>query len=83
LIIQGLIDVGGLHIGSAAVLGLDPKPIIDLGAVVADQLGAAAATRALVAAGWLHEGDLGVRGAPATIGATPGSRRRLTTTRRG
>jgi GrpB-like predicted nucleotidyltransferase (UPF0157 family) len=62
LIIQGLIDVGGLHIGSVAVLGLDPKPIIDLDAVVADQLGVAPATRALVAAGWLHEGDLGVRG---------------------
>lgn len=54
-----------VHIGSTAVPGLDAKPIIDLGVVVADQTAVAAAIDALAAAGWQHEGDLGVPGRDA------------------
>src|ERR1022692_2240101 len=54
-----------VHIGSTAVPGLGAKPIIDLGVVVADQAAVAAAIGALAAAGWQHEGDLGVPGRDA------------------
>ena len=53
------------HIGSTVVPGLDAKPIIDLGVVVADQAAVAAAIGVLAAAGWQHEGDLGVPGRDA------------------
>lgn len=51
-----------VHIGSTAVPGLDAKPIIDLDVVVPEQAVAPAAIGALAAAGWQHEGDLGVPG---------------------
>jgi len=54
-----------VHVGSTAVPGLDAKPIIDLGVVVADQAAVAAAIGALAAAGWQHEGALGVPGRDA------------------
>jgi GrpB-like predicted nucleotidyltransferase (UPF0157 family) len=54
-----------VHIGSTAVPGLDAKPIIDLDVVVADQVAVAGAISALAAAGWQHEGDLGVPGREA------------------
>jgi GrpB-like predicted nucleotidyltransferase (UPF0157 family) len=54
-----------VHIGSTAVPGLGAKPIIDLDVVVADQAAVAAAIGALAAAGWQHEGDLGVPGRDA------------------
>jgi GrpB-like predicted nucleotidyltransferase (UPF0157 family) len=54
-----------VHIGSTAVSGLAAKPIIDLDAVVADRAGVAAAIGALTAAGWRHEGDLGIPGRDA------------------
>jgi GrpB-like predicted nucleotidyltransferase (UPF0157 family) len=54
-----------VHIGSTAVPGLAAKPIIDLDAVLADLSGVAAATGALAAAGWQHEGDLGIPGREA------------------
>ena len=53
------------HIGSTAVPGLVAKPIIDLDVVVTDQDAAAAAIDALTAAGWQHEGDLGITGRAA------------------
>lgn len=55
------------HVGSTAVPGLDAKPIIDLDAVVADDAAAAAAVRALTAAGWQHQGDLGITGREAFL----------------
>jgi GrpB-like predicted nucleotidyltransferase (UPF0157 family) len=54
-----------VHIGSTAVPGLDAKPIIDLDAVVADQAAVAVVIDALAAAGWQHQGDLGVPGRDA------------------
>lgn len=53
------------HIGSTAVPGLAAKPVIDLDVVVADQAAEAVAIDALTAAGWQHEGDLGIAGRAA------------------
>jgi GrpB-like predicted nucleotidyltransferase (UPF0157 family) len=55
------------HVGSTAVPGLDAKPIIDLDVVVPDDAAAAAAVRALAAAGWRHQGDLGITGREAFL----------------
>jgi len=55
------------HVGSTAVPGLDAKPIIDLDVVVPDRAAAAAAITALAAAGWQHQGDLGVKGREAFL----------------
>lgn len=54
-----------IHVGSTAVPGLAAKPIIDLDVVVPERSLAAAAIAALAAAGWRHEGDLGVPGREA------------------
>ena len=53
------------HVGSTAVPGLDAKPIVDLDVVVPDAAGAGPAVAALAAAGWEHEGDLGIAGREA------------------
>jgi len=55
------------HVGSTAVPGLDAKPIIDLDVVAADDAAAAAAIEALAAAGWRHQGDLGITGREAFL----------------
>lgn len=57
------------HVGSTAVPGLDAKPIIDLDVVVPDSRAAGLAVRALAAAGWQHEGDLGIEGREAFLPA--------------
>jgi len=54
-----------VRIGSTAVPGVDAKPIIDLDVVVPDRAVVPAAIGALAAAGWHHEGDLGVPGRAA------------------
>ncbi|MFI5062868.1 MAG: GrpB family protein [Streptosporangiales bacterium] len=63
-----------VHIGSTAVPGLDAKLIVDLDVVVADQAAVTAASSALAAAGWQHEGDLGSyqRGQQFRPGTVPG-----------
>jgi GrpB-like predicted nucleotidyltransferase (UPF0157 family) len=53
------------HVGSTAVPGLDAKPIIDLDVVVLDDAAAGAAVKALAAAGWQHQGNLGITGREA------------------
>ena len=53
------------HVGSTAVRGLAAKPIIDVDVVVADEDAVGPAIKALAAAGWQHEGDLGIRGREA------------------
>jgi GrpB-like predicted nucleotidyltransferase (UPF0157 family) len=55
------------HVGSTAVPGLDAKPIIDLDVVVPDDAAASAAITALAAAGWQHQGDLGITGREAFL----------------
>jgi GrpB-like predicted nucleotidyltransferase (UPF0157 family) len=55
------------HVGSTAVPGLDAKPIIDLDVVVEDDAAVGVAIKALAAAGWRHQGDLGVAGREAFV----------------
>jgi GrpB-like predicted nucleotidyltransferase (UPF0157 family) len=59
------LDHHTVHVGSTAVPSLAAKPIIDLDVVVADQPASAAAVSLLAAAGWQHEGDLGIVGREA------------------
>jgi GrpB-like predicted nucleotidyltransferase (UPF0157 family) len=58
------------HVGSTAVPGLDAKPIIDLDVVIADDAGIGATVRALTAAGWQHQGNLGIAGREAFLPPT-------------
>jgi GrpB-like predicted nucleotidyltransferase (UPF0157 family) len=53
------------HVGSTAVPGLDAKPIIDVDVVVPDETAVGPAIEALAAAGWRHQGDLGIKGREA------------------
>jgi len=53
------------HVGSTAVPGLAAKPIIDVDVVVPTAELVPAAIAALTAAGYQHEGDLGVPGREA------------------
>jgi len=55
------------HVGSTAVPGLAAKPIIDLDVVVPDEAAVGGAIEALAAAGWRHEGDLGIKGREAFL----------------
>jgi GrpB-like predicted nucleotidyltransferase (UPF0157 family) len=55
------------HVGSTAVPGLPGKPVVDIDVAVPDETAAEAAVRALAAAGWQHEGDLGIAGREAFI----------------
>jgi GrpB-like predicted nucleotidyltransferase (UPF0157 family) len=55
------------HVGSTAVGGLAAKPIIDVDVVVTDETAVGPAVKALAAAGWQHEGDLGIKGREAFL----------------
>lgn len=52
------------HVGSTSVPGLAAKPILDIDVIV-DGANVDAAVAALVAAGYVHRGDLGVSGREA------------------
>ena len=53
------------HVGSTSVPGLAAKPIIDLDAVIRDRSALGEAVERLAAAGYTHEGDLGIPGREA------------------
>ncbi len=53
------------HVGSTAIPGLAAKPIIDVDVVVPDETAVDPAIKALAAAGWRHQGDLGIEGREA------------------
>ena len=55
------------HVGSTAVPGLDAKPVIDVDVVVPDGTAVGPAIKALAAAGWRHQGDLGIAGREAFL----------------
>jgi GrpB-like predicted nucleotidyltransferase (UPF0157 family) len=55
------------HVGSTAVPGLLAKPIVDMDVVVPDENGLGPAITALAAAGWRHQGDLGIEGREAFL----------------
>jgi GrpB-like predicted nucleotidyltransferase (UPF0157 family) len=64
--LAGVAHVSG-HVGSTAVPGLDAKPVIGLDVVVPDDAAVGPAIGALAAAGWRHQGDLGVTGREAFV----------------
>ena len=55
------------HVGSTSIVGLEAKPIIDMDIIVADETGLAKAVVALSAIGYIHRGELGVRGRHAFL----------------
>lgn len=55
------------HVGSTAVPGLAGKPIIDMDVVVPTTRAVRPAIERLVAAGYTHQGDLGVAGREAFL----------------
>lgn len=53
------------HVGSTSVPGLAAKPIIDLDMVIGDEASLETVVERLEAAGYIHEGDLGICGREA------------------
>ena len=53
------------HVGSTAVEGMSAKPCIDVDVVIADDTVFATVVRRLNAIGYIHEGDLGIKGREA------------------
>lgn len=53
------------HVGSTAVEGLSAKPCIDIDVVIRDDSVFSAVKDALAGIGYIHEGDLGIRGREA------------------
>jgi len=65
------------HIGSTAVPGLAAKPIIDFDVVLESQADLPEAIRRLAMLGYVHEGDLGIRGREAFFSPTDEARHHL------
>ena len=61
----GDLIIGIEHIGSTSVEGMSAKPCIDLDVVIADASRLPAVISGLEAIGYLHEGDLGIKGREA------------------
>ena len=62
--------LGGLvirieHVGSTSVKGMSAKPCIDVDVVIKEYSVFAAVSRGLAAIGYVHEGDLGIKGREA------------------
>lgn len=53
------------HVGSTAVQGLAAKPVVDLDVVLASSVDLPKAIGFLAALGYVHQGDLGVKGREA------------------
>ena len=53
------------HVGSTSVTGMSAKPCIDLDVVIADASRLPAVISGLEAIGYIHEGDLGIKGREA------------------
>ncbi len=53
------------HVGSTAVEGLSAKPCIDIDVIIKDYSVLGAVVRALGNIGYIHEGDLGIKGREA------------------
>lgn len=61
----GDLIVGMEHVGSTSVEGMSAKPCIDLDVVIADDSRLPAVISGLEAIGYIHEGDLGIKGREA------------------
>ncbi len=61
----GGLVIGIEHVGSTSVKGMSAKPCIDVDVVIKDYSEFAAVARGLAAVGYVHEGDLGIKGREA------------------
>ena len=61
----GDLILGIEHVGSTSVAGMSAKPCIDLDVVIADASRLPAVISGLEAIGYIHEGDLGIKGREA------------------
>lgn len=61
----GHLIIGIEHVGSTSVKGLPAKPCIDLDVVIRDQSVFASVVRGLEGIGYIHEGNLGIKGREA------------------
>ena len=61
----GDLAIGIEHVGSTAVEGLSAKPCIDIDVVIRDASDLDATVAALARIGYVHEGDLGIKGREA------------------
>lgn len=61
----GDLVIGIEHVGSTAVEGLCAKPCIDIDVVIKDRSVLDAVVKGLAKIGYIHEGDLGIRGREA------------------
>ena len=61
----GDLAVGIEHVGSTSVEGLCAKPIIDIDVIIRDYSVFDGVVRKLASIGYIHEGDLGIRGREA------------------
>ena len=61
----GDLILGVEHVGSTSVEGMSAKPCIDIDVVIRDDSVLPEVVRRLAAIGYLHEGDLGIKGREA------------------
>ena len=61
----GDIIIGIEHVGSTSVVGLSAKPCIDIDVVIEDYSVFSAVRDGLAKIGYIHEGDLGIKGREA------------------
>ena len=61
----GDVILGIEHIGSTSVKGLSAKPCIDIDVIIRDYSVFGEVVRKLEASGYIHEGDLGIKGREA------------------
>ena len=61
----GDLALGIEHVGSTAVEGMSAKPCIDLDVIIKDELALSEVVSRLASIGYVHEGDLGIKGREA------------------
>ena len=61
----GDLIIGIEHVGSTSVEGMSAKPCIDIDVVIKDESVLAAVIHRLALVGYIHEGDLGIKGREA------------------
>ena len=61
----GDLSVGIEHVGSTSVEGMSAKPCIDIDVIIKDYSVFGATATALATIGYIHEGDLGIKGREA------------------
>lgn len=61
----GSLSLGIEHVGSTSVVGMWAKPCIDLDVIIKDDSVFDEVVKRLVSIGYLHEGDLGIKGREA------------------